>query len=406
MGRKGSGVEIRESSIRIKFVFRGETIRERVTMDGRALPPTPPNIKVANRLAADIHRAIAMGTFELRDFFPDSKRLTAEQKAGATFGALADLWLASKGRLADATRDQYATATRFWKNLLGNDTPVTAITHKLIAAKVGGYPWPSSKTHNNYLIALRGVFALEYRGADAARSPMVGIENMALVRKLPDPLTPQERDRILTDLRKHYPTEVYAYFLWQFFTGMRPQETIALRWSDLDQTRGTIRVRRVRTFRGAERDGTKTNAERDVDLTPQALEALTIMRPLTSMLRVERDGDDDQSADIFRNPVTGKPWHDERSQRDHYWRPALKRLGIRWRSAYNTRHTFATVALMAGLPPAYIASILGHTVAVLLSRYARWIPEGTGTSPRELLARAMGAPQIEFVPNSSQDRAA
>ena len=29
-----------------------------------------------------------------------------------------------------------------------------------------------------------------------------------------------------------------------------------------------------------------------------------------------------------------------------------QRLGIRWRKACNTRHTYATVALMAGVPPA------------------------------------------------------
>ena len=30
----------------------------------------------------------------------------------------------------------------------------------------------------------------------------------------------------------------------------------------------------------------------------------------------------------------------EREQRDSYWRPTLKRQKIRWRTAYNTRHTF------------------------------------------------------------------
>ncbi|MET0917861.1 MAG: integrase, partial [Burkholderiales bacterium] len=77
--------------------------------------------------------------------------------------------------------------------------------------------------------------------------------------------------------------------------------------------------------------------------------------------------------DIFENPVTGKPWHDERSQRDHYWNPTLLRLGIRRRRAYATRATWATKLIMAGLKPAYIANQLGHTVMVLLTVYARWI---------------------------------
>ena len=77
--------------------------------------------------------------------------------------------------------------------------------------------------------------------------------------------------------------------------------------------------------------------------------------------------------DLFENPVTGRAWHDERSQRDH-WTPTLKRLGIRRRRAYCTRHTYCTAALMAGLNPAYIAGRAGHSVKMLLEVYARWIP--------------------------------
>jgi len=35
--------------------------------------------------------------------------------------------------------------------------------------------------------------------------------------------------------------------------------------------------------------------------------------------------------------------------------------GIRYRPAYNTRHTYATVCLMNGLNPVYVASQLGHS---------------------------------------------
>ena len=58
MGRSGSGVEVRESSIRIKFVLHGEPVKERVTLNGKSLEPTPANIKYATRLAADIRRRI------------------------------------------------------------------------------------------------------------------------------------------------------------------------------------------------------------------------------------------------------------------------------------------------------------------------------------------------------------
>lgn len=389
MGRTGNGVEPRANSIRIKLTHLGVTVRETLTVEGGPIPPTPANLKYATRVAADIRRRISLGTFNLADFFPQSPRAKAAAAEADTLGALLDTWLKSKGTLSAATRDQYATAVRFWKRELGASTPLAALTHKHLAAKIGGYPWPSAKTHNNYLIALRGALALEFRGAKQAHNPLVGIDNMTAVKKLPDPLQAGERDRILADMRKHYPDQVVAYFLWQFFTGMRPEETIALRWSDVDTKRQTVRVQRVRTFKGTERDGSKTHTVRDVDLLPQALEALQLMKPHTAMLRAERKGDDDTSADIFQHPVTGRPWHDERSQRDTYWRPSLKRQGVRWRTAYATRHTYATCALMAGVPPAYIAAQLGHGVKMLLDRYARWIPGADGGGAKAMLAAAM-----------------
>jgi integrase len=110
--------------------------------------------------------------------------------------------------------------------------------------------------------------------------------------------------------------------------------------------------------------GLKTNEIRDVDLVDRAIAVRQAQKTFTYM----------KSAEIFENPVTVKPWHDERSQRDHYWKPTLKRLGIRARHAYQTRHTYATTALMAGVNPTYISRQLGHANAKMpFTVYAKWI---------------------------------
>lgn len=49
--------------------------------------------------------------------------------------------------------------------------------------------------------------------------------------------------------------------------------------------------------------------------------------------------------------------------------PTLLRLGLRLRDAYQTRHIFATLALMAGINPAYIARQHG----MLFKHYSKWI---------------------------------
>jgi len=388
-GRKGDGVEVRGGSIRLSFTTAdGARHKETLKVDGVPVAPTPTNVGLARKIGLEIRREIARGTFDYATYFPDSK--SAPRKTEITFGELADQWLKSKGQLAAATKAQYADAVRLWKSLINPDATVESLTHGRIAAIVGSQPWSSPKRMNNALIALRGILAMHFRGPRALESPAIGIANGAVIRKGPDPFTKDERDLILKDMREHYDIRVWAYFAWAFFTGMRPEEIIALRWEDVDERSGVARVRRVRTFKGSERMGSKTHAERDVDLVPQALEALRAMRPLTFMKGVE----------VFERPVWkpgakgGKPseaapWHDERSQRDVYWKPTLRRLRIRYRRAYCTRHTFATVALMGGVRPAYIAAQMGHTTAVLFKDYAKWI-DGQDTSQRTALAKAMG----------------
>lgn len=399
MGRKGTGVELRDTSIRLQFSWQGQTVRETLMGPLGPMKPTAANHKAAVRLLSDIREQIRQGTFDYAEHFPHSPR--AKEQAliegeatttPETFGALADLWLDSKRQLAPASVDQYATAIRFWKKLLGEKTPVKKITHAYLAAKIGKYPWKSPVHHNNFLIALRGTLALEFSGPRSGQSPMIGIKNMRRVKTLPDPLTVAERDALLADMKLHYDERVYAYFLWQFYTGMRPEETIALRWSDIDWNAQAIRVQRVRTFKGAELSKTKTLVQRDVDLLPQALQALKLMKPHTFMLRTERKGrDKDTAHDIFQNPVTRKSWMSERPQRDNYWKPSVARTGVRYRPCYNTRHTFASAALMTATAPAYVAAQLGHSVKMLFEKYARWIPGNDAGTARATLRAAMQA---------------
>ena len=112
---------------------------------------------------------------------------------------------------------------------------------------------------------------------------------------------------------------------------------------------------------------------RDVDLVARAVAALDGMKKWSYAINVE-DQDDPMERCIFQSPVTGKPWHDERSQRDTFWKPTLRRLGIRWRRAYQTRHTYAANNLRAQVNPTYVARQMGHANAkMLFTVYAKWI---------------------------------
>lgn len=232
MGRGGSGVEVRPTSIRLAFSWQGRAHRETLTSGGKPIAPAAANIKFAHRAVAQIRAEIRAGTFELARHFQDSPRAQQQPAEVRTFGALAAAWLATKGELTAATRGQYENAVKVWKQLLGADTPLERLTHEVIATKIGGHPWASPKLLNNYLIPLRGILGLHYRGPLAALDPMIGIENRKVVKRPPDPLTAEERDAILADLKKRHDVRIWAYFATAFYTGMRPEELIALRWED------------------------------------------------------------------------------------------------------------------------------------------------------------------------------
>jgi integrase len=67
---------------------------------------------------------------------------------------------------------------------------------------------------------------------------------------------------------------------------------------------------------------------------------------------------------------------------------------MRYRPPYNTRHTYATMMLMAGMTPAFCAKQLGHSVEMFLRTYAKWIDGGQN-------ALEMGRLEAAIAPSAS-----
>jgi integrase len=362
-GRKGLGVEPLKGSIRLKFTLHsGERVSETLAWE-----PTPANIKRATRLAADVRRDIEAGALDDQrylHYFPDSKRVRKIDVGDGTLRHYAKLYLESLGGRAKNTQASYGSAVRFWLKHLGAESKIANILHSQLKAFWGRHPWKSWKQANNYLIALRGIFALA-RGDGVLRlDPLEGIENKEKPpRDDPDPFTEAEQAAILEKIAERYGEQVYNYFDFAFATGMRPEEIIELRWSDIDQNAGIARVTRARSL--GEVRHPKNGKFRDVELNSAARAALA------------RQAKHSRLADgyIFLNPETGNEWNSTASQRDHYWNPTLKALGVRHRVPYNTRHTRATRLLTAGCKPAWCAAQLGHTLEMFLRVYAKWMPE-------------------------------
>lgn len=355
MGRRATGtVEPLKTRIRLKFTWLG--IRRLETLD---LAPTPANLKAADRLLSRVQHAIEAGSYRRADFFGADPTPEPE-----LFSTVADAWLATKTG-AKSTLLPYRRCKDRWKAALP-DKPVDQIRHSDIAKVVKDWADAglSGKTINNNLIVIRGIFELAEADGLVARDPTAKIEQQKHQAPLPDPFDRDEMEAILAHMAQHYAPPVANYFETLFTTGLRPSEAIAVRWGSLDTGRRALRIDKASVL--WEEKGTKTHTVRDVDLTDRALAAIGRQKPFTFMRGVETP--------IFSNPNTGRAWGDEQRQRRAYFQPTLRALGIRQRDAYNTRHTYATLALMGGVNPAYIARQLGHSTTAMLFRvYSKWI---------------------------------
>ena len=390
-----SGIEARSSAIRITFWYRESRCRETLP-----LAPTSANLLAAGRLREEILRKIALGSFDYLVYFPESKhakKLFGERvpaQSMPTFQMLSDQWIAIK-------RDecQYSTAEGYLDSLkkhllptLG-ERPIDNILYSELASMISKVSWKNSKTRNNTLIPLRGVFELAVRDGLLQDNPARHIQNKKLQKEPPDPLSLLEMERVLAYMRLNLPELAMNYFEFACTAGPRTSEIIALQWKDVDFIKRTVTIRRARVRQKLK--PTKTFQVREIEMNSRALSVLERQLKLTFR-------EDDEEAFIFINPITNIYFLDDQTPRKSYWYPTLDALKIRRRPAYNTRHTFATLALMAGANPMWVARQLGHTsMKMLLEVYAKWIDDSDDSRERnkldQLFANAPLPPQMQGV---------
>jgi len=77
---------------------------------------------------------------------------------------------------------------------------------------------------------------------------------------------------------------------------------------------------------------------------------------------------------VFKNPNTENVWSSETI--GLRWNETLKALNIPHRSAYETRHTFASIMVTACLPDGWVRRQMGHSTMKMLEEvYAKWLDD-------------------------------
>jgi integrase len=222
---------------------------------------------------------------------------------------------------------------------------------------------------NTVLQLFRSILEDERRQGAIGRNPSESVRRMQEAKTDVNPLSERDLELALASVDEHY----QPLFTVLAFTGARPNEIIALRWSDIDWRNEYIEITKGRV-RGEEGLPKTKSAERKIPMSPRVIEALK-----------KQKGRDVKSIDDY--VFTRKNGEPIDKHLDRIWARALRTAGLSHRPSYQLRHTFATQCIINGLPLPYLARVLGHsTIDTLIRHYAGWIDSATSEQDQKLKA--------------------
>ena len=360
------GVRIRNSSIAIRFQYQGKRFEETWKVK-----PTAANIKKAAKMRKEIISDIRAGIFEFEEYFPDSRHVIKKEQQKEieipTFWEVAESYFNSLIIAKSTIREYKNCIKRHFYTTLG-PMKIDEIRYSHIVNVMGDIEWKSKKTRNNVISPLRGVFKFAKADRLITYNPADELAFAKTQKPKPDPLSLEELELVLDWVKANENEVLYSFFEFAFFTGLRTSEMLAVSWKDVDWLKGRVRVDKARV-EGVLKE-TKTYEERDVELNSRALAALKRMKS-HSFLRWE---------EIFINPNTNTPFITNKAIR-LVWNACLKKLGVRHRVSYQTRHTFCTMNLMAGANVMWVSKQMGHSnTQMTLIRYSAWIEQSDKAS--------------------------
>ncbi|MEY2451482.1 MAG: hypothetical protein QOD92_1056 [Acidimicrobiaceae bacterium] len=177
--------------------------------------------------------------------------------------------------------------------------------------------------------------------------------------------------------------------LWTFLvtTGVRRGEALGLRWEDVDLDEGRASIVQTVVITGKERlafSSPKTAAGvRTVDLDPTTVRSLIEHRKRQAAGRL-LVGPGWRDHGLVFTRANGDPLDPENVSRD--FRARLKRWKMRPVRLHDLRHTWATLALKAGVPTKVVQERLGHSSPLITMKLYQHVMPGMGRDAADLVA--------------------
>lgn len=388
MGREQSepimprGVSIHGKNLRITFSYKGKRCRESL-----GLAPTKANIKFAAGKLAAIQHEIKTEIFSYMAHFPKSERALQYEgrsmRVGIRIGELCEEYTAIKYiDIGIATQRRYSVAFEQCLQIIGKDRLVSALyPEDFTRMRTELVSTRAASTANHYMMVMRGFLKYIIKNNYTKHDLLSELSYAKGSWTDPDPFELTEFQRTINACLNDTHRNLITFAI---YTGVRPGELSALAWEDIDFTKKTATISRA--LSDQELKLPKTNKTRVILLSPPAIEALKRQQQVSAMMPAQEfmmkiRGKKSQKISI--HPVflpVAKPNKSQFGQLflatslNALWLTVLRRAGVRYRTFYQLRHTYACWNLTAHGNVAFIAKQMGHAdYTMLVKIYGRWM---------------------------------
>ncbi len=237
----------------------------------------------------------------------------------------------------------------------------------------------SASTVRNAHSVLSAAFKQAIKEHKLAVNPCAGVELPKKKRTEMKSLTSEEARSFLAACVSD---KYGCLFSLALVSGMRPEEYLGLKWTDLDFERETISVQRALIRSKAKGGGwyfdkTKTEKSRRQIPMPSGIFEMLKAHRKTQLEHMMLLGTEYERNDLVFANEFGRPL-DLKNLRDRGFHRILKAAGLSGRSirVYDLRHTTATLMLANGENPKVVSERLGHaSIAITMDTYSHVLPD-------------------------------
>jgi integrase len=157
--------------------------------------------------------------------------------------------------------------------------------------------------------------------------------------------------------------------------GPRRGETIALDWSAYEESAQVVSVHCavIQTCKGVRRKETKTGLIREIPVPPKVARALTRQHALQSADELAAPHGAYRNIDAIFTDELGRRYTPMAAT--NAFQRLARKAKLSTTRLHDLRHHAASELLAAGVDPALVAAIMGHSIETLLRNYAHVRPD-------------------------------